>query len=147
MYRSMIRKLQYVVHGRPNIALAIGLVARFFANPRENHLMVVKRIMRYLKGTDYFVLYYKRTEKFELNSYTNADWGGNVDDKKSTSGGALFLGRRLVTWAIKRKFVPHNPQLKLNMLMFPSTAPILYGLRNYERYEGRDNWTCDTLLW
>ena len=49
MYRSMIGKLQYVVHRRPDIKLAIGIVARFSVNPRENHLMAVKRIMRYLK--------------------------------------------------------------------------------------------------
>ena len=52
----MIGKLQYVVHSRPNIALAIGIVARFSANPKENYLMAVKRIMRYLKGTDDFGL-------------------------------------------------------------------------------------------
>ena len=65
----MIEKLQYVVHSRPDIALSIGIVARFFANPRENHLMAVKRIMRYLKGIYDFGLYYKRTKKFELNAY------------------------------------------------------------------------------
>ncbi len=47
----MTGNLQYVVHSRPNIALAIGIVARFSANPRENHLMAIKRVMRYLKGT------------------------------------------------------------------------------------------------
>ena len=51
VYKSMIGKLQYVVYRRPNIALSIGIFVRFFAKPRENHLMVVKRIMRYLKGT------------------------------------------------------------------------------------------------
>ena len=64
--------------------------------------MAMKRIMRYLKGTDDFGLYYKRTEKFQLRAYTNADWGGNIDDRKSTSGGALFLGKRLVTWTSKK---------------------------------------------
>ena len=59
--------------------------------------------MRYLKGTDDFSLYYKRSEKFELNAYTNVDWGGNIDDRKSTNGGALFLGRRLVTWTSKKQ--------------------------------------------
>ena len=59
--------------------------------------MAVKRIMRYLKGTDDFGLYYRRSEKFELNAYTDADWGGNIDDRKSTSVGVLFLGRRLIT--------------------------------------------------
>ena len=51
LYKSMIEKLQYVVHRKPDIALSIGIDARFYANPRENHLMVIKRIMRYLKGT------------------------------------------------------------------------------------------------
>ena len=65
--------------------------------------MAVKRILRYLKGTNDFGLYYKSSEKFELNAYTNVDWGGNIDDRKSTNGGALFLGRRLVTWTSKKK--------------------------------------------
>ena len=73
MYRSMIGKLQYVVHRRPDIALVVGVVERFSANPRENHLMAVKRIMRYLKGTHDFGLYYKRSEKFELNVYIDVD--------------------------------------------------------------------------
>ena len=57
LYRSMIGKLQYVVHSRPNIALSIGIVARYFSNPRENQLMAIKRIMRYMKGTKEFGLY------------------------------------------------------------------------------------------
>ena len=65
--------------------------------------MAVKRILRYLKGTDDFGLYYKRSEKFELRAHTNADWGGNIDDRKSTSGGALFLGKRLITWTSKKQ--------------------------------------------
>ena len=97
LYRSMIGKLQYVVHSRPDIALSIGIVSIFFVNPREIHLRIVKRIMRYLKGTYDFDLYYKRTNFFELNAYTDAYWGDNIDDRKKISGGALFLGRRLVT--------------------------------------------------
>ena len=65
--------------------------------------MVVKRIMRYLKRINDFGLYYKRSEKFELNSYTDIDWGGNIDDRKSTSRGSLFLGKRIVTWTSKKQ--------------------------------------------
>ena len=90
MYRSMIRKLQYVVHNIPDITLVVRIVARFSVDPKENHLMEVKRIMRYLKGTNDFGLYYKKNEIFEVNAYTNADWGGNIDDRKNTIGGALF---------------------------------------------------------
>ena len=56
MYRSMIGKLKHVVYSRLDIALAVGIVTRFFANPRENHFMAIKRIMRYFKGTSGFGL-------------------------------------------------------------------------------------------
>ena len=52
----MIGKLQYVVHRRPDIALAVGIVARFSAKPKENHMITIKRIMRYLKGTEEYGL-------------------------------------------------------------------------------------------
>ena len=57
--------------------------------------MAMKRIMRYLKGTKEFGLYYKKNEKFELRTYIDADWAGNIDDRKSTSGGAFFLGKEI----------------------------------------------------
>ena len=97
LYMSMIGKLQYVVHIIPIISLVVGIVARFFANPRENHLIDIKRIMRYLKGTKDYGLYYKKNEKIELRAYTNVDWARNIDGKKSTSSGEFFLGKRLVT--------------------------------------------------
>ena len=73
LYRSMIGKLQYVLHSRPDIALSIGIIAKFSTNLRENHLMVVKRIMRYLKGIEEYGLYYKKNEKFELRAYIDVD--------------------------------------------------------------------------
>ena len=93
----MIRKLQYVVHTRPDIALAVGIVARFLKKPRENHMMVIKRIMRYLNKTKDYGLCYKLGGNLDLNVFIDADWVGNFDDRKSTSGRAFFLGKRLVS--------------------------------------------------
>ena len=103
LYRSIIGKLQYVVHTRPNIALAIGIAARFSAKPKENHMMAVKRILRYLRGTKDYGLWYKLGRNLDLKVFTDADWTGNIDDRKSTSGGAFFLGKRLVSWTSKKK--------------------------------------------
>ena len=58
--------------------------------------------MRYLKGIEEFGLCYKKNEKFELRAYTDADWASNIDNRKSTSGGAFFLEKRLVTWTSKK---------------------------------------------
>ena len=68
LYRSMIGKLQYVVHSRPDIALVVGIVARFSTNHKENHMMIVKILMRYLKGIEEHGLYYKNNEKIELRA-------------------------------------------------------------------------------
>ena len=68
-YRSMIGGLQYLTHTRLNIANAIRIVARFQANPREAHYVVVKRIFRYLKGTLEFGLWYDKSNDFTLCLY------------------------------------------------------------------------------
>ena len=101
-YKSMIGKLQYVVHTRPDIALAIGMVAIFSTNLKENHMMVIKIIMSYLKGTKDNGLWYNKGDNFELKAFTNVDWVGSIDDRKSTSSGAFFLGKRLVSWINKK---------------------------------------------
>ncbi|GLJ25519.1 hypothetical protein SUGI_0488560 [Cryptomeria japonica] len=95
LYRSMIGKLQYVVYSRPDIAHAVGIVARFVAYPKETHMTTIKRIFRYLKGTEDYGLVYRKGNVFDLKVYTDADWAGNIDDRKSTSRGAFFLGERL----------------------------------------------------
>ena len=58
--------------------------------------MAMKIILRYLKGTKDYRLWYEFGGNLDLKVFTNADWAGNLDDIKSTSGGALFLGKRLV---------------------------------------------------
>ena len=101
-YGSMIGKMQYIVHTRPNIALAFNMVARFLANPKENHMMEIKRIMRYLKGTKAYGLWYKIGGNLELKVFTNVDWVGSIDDRKSTNCRTIFLGKRLVSWISKK---------------------------------------------
>lgn len=73
-YRSMIQKLQYVAHIRPNIALVVCIVARFSTNPKEHHMMEIKRIMRYLKGTQDYGLWYNKGGNFEFKFFTDVDW-------------------------------------------------------------------------
>ena len=66
-------------------------------------MMAAKRILRYLKGTEYYGLWYKLGGNLDLKGFTDVDWVENIDDRKSTSGGAFFLGKRLVSWTSKKK--------------------------------------------
>ena len=64
--------------------------------------MKIKRIMRYLKGTKDYGLWYKIGGNLDLKVFINVDWVGSLDDRKRTSGGAFFLGKRLVSWSSKK---------------------------------------------
>ena len=65
---------------RPDVMQAVGLVARFQSGPKEMHVIVVKRIFKYLKGTMDYGLRYPESQDFVLKAFTDADWEGSVDD-------------------------------------------------------------------
>ena len=99
----MIGSLLYLTGTRPEIMHPVGIVGRFQANPKESHLQAVKRILKYLQGTRDFGLWYPKNADLTLHAYTDADWAVNVDDRKSTIGGAFYMGPRLVSWFSKKQ--------------------------------------------
>ena len=102
LYRSMIGILLYVTTSRPDVMEVIGQVAIFQAAPKETHIIEVKSIFKYLKGTLDFGLWYPKGNDLTLIAYSDADWVGCVDDRKSTSRIAFFLGGCLVSWSSKK---------------------------------------------
>src|SRR5664279_998331 len=103
LYRSMIDSLLYLRASRPDIMYSVGLCARFQSNPKESHMIVVKRILRYLVDTPNFGLWYPVGTSFDLVGYSDSDWAGDRVDRKSTSGACQFLGRSLVCWSSKKQ--------------------------------------------
>ncbi|KAJ9545583.1 hypothetical protein OSB04_025290 [Centaurea solstitialis] len=102
-YRAIIGSLLYLTASRPDIMFATCFCARFQANPKESHMMAVKRILRYLKGTPNRGLWYPKESGFELVAFSDADHGGCQLDRKSTSGHVQFLGDKLVSWGSKKQ--------------------------------------------
>ncbi|KAJ9535928.1 hypothetical protein OSB04_un000908 [Centaurea solstitialis] len=102
-YRGMVGSLMYLTASRPDIMFATCVCARYQAKPKESHLAAVKRIFRYLKGTPYYGLWYPKGLGFELQAYSDADYGGCNMDRKSTSGHIQLLGNKLVSWASKKQ--------------------------------------------
>ncbi|KAK6143263.1 hypothetical protein DH2020_023611 [Rehmannia glutinosa] len=102
-YRGMIGSLLYLTASRPDILHDVCLCARFQSNPKESHMSVVKRIFRYLKCTIQYGLFYPKNENFSLKGYSDSDYAGNIDDRKSTSGSCQFLGDCLVSWFSKKQ--------------------------------------------
>ncbi|GJT80499.1 hypothetical protein Tco_1054841 [Tanacetum coccineum] len=90
LYRSMIGSLMYLTASRPDIMFAVCACARFQVTPKTSHILAVKRIFRYLKGKPTLCLWYSRDSPFELVVYTDSDYAGATQDRKSTTGGYLL---------------------------------------------------------
>ena len=103
MFRGMIGSLLYLTASRPDIMFSVCLCARFQANPKESHLTAVKRILRYLIGTQQLGLWYPKASSKLLIGYSDADFAGSKTDRKSTSGACQFLGHSLVSWSSKKQ--------------------------------------------
>ncbi|GKC40590.1 putative ribonuclease H-like domain-containing protein, partial [Tanacetum coccineum] len=91
IYRSMIRSLMYLIASRPYIMFAVCACAKFQVTPKTSHLLAVKRIFRYLKGKPTLGLWYSRDSPFELVAYTDSDYAGVTQDRKSTTGGSEYV--------------------------------------------------------
>nr|GEV06806.1 hypothetical protein [Tanacetum cinerariifolium] len=105
LYRSMIGSLMYLTASRPDIMFAVCACARHQLTPKECHLHVVKRIFIYLKGHPKLGLWYPKESPFDLVAYSDNDYGGATQDRKSTTGGCQFLGRRLISWQCKKQII------------------------------------------
>ena len=103
VYRSMIGSLLYLCASRPDIMFSVCMCARFQVNPKECHLVAVKRILRYLVLTPNLDLWYPKSSTFDLLDYSDSDYAGCKVDQKSTTGTCQFLGRSLVSWSSKKQ--------------------------------------------
>jgi hypothetical protein len=111
-FQSIAGALQYLTFTRPDIAYAVQQVCLHMQDPRESHLMAMKRILCYLRGTPDYRLLLHRSRSTDLVVYTDADWAGCPDTCRSTSGYAVFLGDNLVSWYANRHTVVSRSSAK-----------------------------------
>ncbi|XP_021826915.1 uncharacterized protein LOC110767631 [Prunus avium] len=104
IYRQLVGTLQYLTLTRPDIAYAVQSVSQFMGSPTDLHMEAVKRILRYLKGTLGHGLPLRRsTASSILVAYSDADWAGCPDTRRSTTGYCMFLGANLISWSAKKQ--------------------------------------------
>jgi hypothetical protein len=103
LYRSMIGSLLYLTTSQPDIAFSVEVCARFQANPKESHLTAIKCIIKYVNAAVNYGICFSRETNLVLEGYSDADWAGNADDRKSTSGGCFYVGTNLVAWMSRKQ--------------------------------------------
>ncbi|XP_058082503.1 uncharacterized mitochondrial protein AtMg00810-like [Magnolia sinica] len=104
LYRSLVGALQYLTITRPDIAHAVNFVSQFLHSPTKDYFLAVKCILRYVKGTLHFGLtFHPSVAPGALVAYSDADWAGCPDARRSTSGYSIYLGDNLVSWSAKKQ--------------------------------------------
>ena len=97
LFRNIIGSLFYLTSSRPGISYSVGVCARYQANPKKSHMIALRRIIKYVQTTFDFGVWYNKDIDDVLAGYFDADWAGNADDRKSTSGGCFYVGNNLVS--------------------------------------------------
>nr|GEX20603.1 hypothetical protein [Tanacetum cinerariifolium] len=112
LYRSMIGSLMYLTTSRPDITFIVYAYARFQVTPKTSHRHAVKRIISYLKGQPKLGLWYPKDSPFDLEAYSDSNYARASLNRKSTTGGCHFLGKRLILWQCKKQTIVANSTTK-----------------------------------
>ena len=110
MYRSLIGSLLYLTASIPNILFFVGLLSMFMYSLRETRFTTAKRVLRYIKGTNKFRIFFSRSSKLTMNliEYSNIDWASGVDDSRSTSEYLFVWVQVFLVGALKNKKLQVN---------------------------------------
>ena len=122
-YRRIVGTLRYLVNTRPDLAYAVGYVSRFMEKPTVEHLVAVKRILRYVARTVNYGCHYRRKEgETALLGYNDSDHGADVDGRRSTSGTLFFLGGNIITWQSQKQKVVALSRCEAEYIAAATTA-------------------------
>ncbi|KAD4180022.1 hypothetical protein E3N88_28613 [Mikania micrantha] len=102
-YRRLIGCLRYLLHTRPDLSFAVSLASRYMKEPNESHLLAIKQVMRYIKGTLGYGIKYKRSKDPKLYGYSDSSFGVNQDDGKSTTGWVFYFGDSPISWSTQKQ--------------------------------------------
>lgn len=102
-YRALVGALQYLFITRPDISFAVNRLSQFMHTPTSLHWTTLKRLLRYLHGTLYHGILLRKNSPLKLHAFTDADWAGDKDIYRSTSGYIVYLGSNPISWSSKRQ--------------------------------------------
>ncbi|XP_071683505.1 uncharacterized protein [Lolium perenne] len=102
-YRSVVGGLQYLTLTRPDLAYSVNKVCQYLHAPTTEHWTAVKRILRYVKDTVNTGITFVKSSSTFLSAFSDADWAGSIDDRRSTGGFAIFVGPNLVSWSARKQ--------------------------------------------
>ena len=126
-FHQIMGALQYLTFTISDICFAVNRVCKFMHAPTDSHWGAVKRIMRYLRGTTTYGLHITRSSSFALHGFTDADWAGSTDNRKSTCDYVVFLGQTPISWkSSKQRTVAHSSTEAEYKALVDGTAEVIW---------------------
>ncbi|XP_033512774.1 secreted RxLR effector protein 161-like [Nicotiana tomentosiformis] len=104
-FKGLVGSLRYLTCTGPDILFAVGVVNHFIEAPTSTHLKVARRILRYIKDTFDFGLFYSSSNVFNLMGYCDSDYAGDIDDRKNTIDFVFFLGDSVISWSSNKQSI------------------------------------------
>jgi len=98
VYRQLVGSLMYLVNTRPDICYAVNQLSQAMVKPTKLFWKAGKHVLRYLRGTSGYGLWYRHSDEVKLCGFTDADWAGSPMDRKSTFGGIFSIGSTTISW-------------------------------------------------
>ncbi|XP_038902273.1 secreted RxLR effector protein 161-like [Benincasa hispida] len=92
LFKILVGSLRYLTCTRPDILYAVGVISRFMEKPTTTHLKARTRILRYIKSTINYGLFYSVSDNYKFLGYNDSYWGEDVDDHKNTAGFVFYIG-------------------------------------------------------
>ncbi|KAK1613214.1 hypothetical protein QYE76_036887 [Lolium multiflorum] len=127
-YRSIVGGLQYLTVTRPDLSFVVNKVCQYLHDPRTPHWSAVKRILRYVRYTVDSGLQLWSSSSTLLSAFSDADWAGSMDDRRSTGGYAIFYGGNLIAWsARKQSTVSRSSTESEYKALANATAELIWG--------------------
>ena len=131
-YASVVGSLMYAqTCTKPDISFAVGMLGRYQSNPRMDHWKAAKKVMRYLQGTKDFMLTFKRSDNLEVIGYSNSNFVGCIDSRKSTFSYLFMLVEGAISWkSVKQTIIASSTMEAEFVVCFEATVYGLW-LRNF----------------
>ncbi|KAG6470938.1 hypothetical protein ZIOFF_072026 [Zingiber officinale] len=103
LYRSLVGSLIYLTNTRPDIVQPVSVLSRFMSKPSKVHYATAKRVLRFLQGTMKHGLRYVKESNNDLVGFTDSDWAGSLEDRRSTSAYLFCLGSKVISWSSRKQ--------------------------------------------
>ncbi|XP_024990741.1 uncharacterized protein LOC112525030 [Cynara cardunculus var. scolymus] len=103
VYKQLVGSLMYLTVTRPDLMYVVCLISRFMAKPREEHMKIAKRVLKYLKGTHGYGLLYRKNASTKFKAYTDSDYARDIEDRRCTSGYVFLLSEGATCWSSRKQ--------------------------------------------